>query len=240
MILAAGLGTRLKPLTDTMPKALVNVGGMPLLQRLIEKLRRAGARRIVVNVHHFASQVTDFLRQNDNFGMDVRVSDESDRLLDTGGALRKARPLFLPDMPILIHNVDILSNADLRQLYDKAADGAPAHLLVSRRQTTRRLLFDSNHNLVAWTDTRTGEVRSPYDGHDIRHSTPLAFSGIHIVSPALFPLMDDMGEKFGIIDFYLRICAQVCVRATTLPDLQLLDVGKTDSLAEAEHFLQNL
>ena len=236
MIFAAGLGTRLKPLTDTMPKALVMVGGKPLIEHVVEKLKASGAERIVVNVHHFASQVIDYLQENDNFGVDVRISDESERLLDTGGGIKKARPLFMPDAPILIHNVDILSNVDLVRLYCGHGD-ADATLLVSERKTKRYLLFDDDMRLVGWTNTDTGEVKSPYPGLRVGDCRMLAFSGIHVFSPRLFPLMDDFPDKFGIIDFYLNVCSKAVVKGCVQPGLRLLDVGKLDSLAEAERFL---
>ena len=141
MIFAAGLGTRLRPLTDTMPKALVRVGGEPLLHRVIMNLKAAGFERIVVNVHHFAEQIVDYLKTNDNFGLDIRISDESDALLDTGGGIRKAAPLFDPSSPILIHNVDIFHNVDLAHFYQEAANH-DATLLVSKRETSRYLIFN--------------------------------------------------------------------------------------------------
>ena len=160
MIFAAGLGTRLKPLTDTMPKALVPVAGQPLLWHVAMKLRAAGFERIVVNVHHFASQIVDYLKANGNFGLDIRISDETGGLLETGGGIKKALPLFDPSAPILIHNVDILSNVDLNALYHLACeDGADALLLVSRRKTKRYLLFNDDHVLQGWTNIETGEVR---------------------------------------------------------------------------------
>lgn len=236
MIFAAGLGTRLKPLTDTMPKALVMVGGKPLIEHVVEKLKASGAERIVVNVHHFASQVIDYLQENDNFGVDVRISDESERLLDTGGGIKKARPMFTPDAPILIHNVDILSNVDLDRLYYGHGD-VDATLLVSERKTKRYLLFDDDMRLVGWTNTDTGEVKSPYPGLRVGDCRMLAFSGIHVFSPRLFPLMDDFPDKFGIIDFYLQVCSKAVVKGCVQPSLSLLDVGKLDTLAEAEQFL---
>lgn len=173
MIFAAGLGTRLKPLTDTMPKALVRVGGKPLLERVIIKLRDAGFDHLVVNVHHFAQQIIDYLAENHNFGLDIRISDERDKLLDTGGGLRKAINLFDLRYPILIHNVDILSNVDLAKFY--ALDekvmcpdcGVPhrlvgAQLLVSWRQTQRYLVFNDQMLLVGWVNLATGEVKSPW------------------------------------------------------------------------------
>ena len=161
MIFAAGLGTRLRPLTDTMPKALVRVGGEPLLHRVVMNLKKAGFERIVINVHHFAEQIVDYLKTNDNFGLDIRISDESDALLDTGGGIRKAAPLFDPSSPILIHNVDILHNVDLAKLYDTAADN-DATLLVSRRDTSRYLIFNEEMRLNGWINIKTGEVKPPH------------------------------------------------------------------------------
>lgn len=154
MIFAAGLGTRLKPLTDTMPKALVRVGGQPLLWHVIMKLKAAGYERMVINVHHFADQIIDYLESNGNFGVDIRISDERDGLLETGGGIKKALPLFDPESPILIHNVDILSNLDFNTL----PTDAPL-LVVSPRQTKRYLLFDETLRLQGWTNIETGEVK---------------------------------------------------------------------------------
>lgn len=236
MIFAAGLGTRLKPLTDTMPKALVPVGGKPLIEHVVEKLKVAGAEKMVVNVHHFARQVVDYLQENGNFGVDISISDESAKLLDTGGGLKKAAPLFMPDAPVLIHNVDILSNVDLRWLYENSKD-SDATLLVSERKTKRYLLFNDDMRLVGWTNIETGEVKSPYKDLNVSYCKMYAFSGIHFFSPRLFPLMDDFPDKFGIIDFYLKVCGEAVIKACLKPDLRLLDVGKLDTLAEAERFL---
>lgn len=235
MVFAAGLGTRLKPLTDTMPKAMVSVGGEPLIKRVLQGLSQAGAGRVVVNVHHFASQITGYLAANANFGMDIRISDETDRLLDTGGGLRKAAPLFCQDSPILIHNVDIMSNVSLAGFYAESL-AADATLLVSERQTKRYLLFSDDMRLVGWTNVETGEVRSPYAGLTPQSCRMYAFSGIHVFSPRLFPLMQPFPEKFGIIDFYLNVCAKADIRGCLKPGLRLLDVGKLSSLAEAERF----
>ena len=235
MIFAAGLGTRLRPLTDTMPKALVRVGGEPLLHRVIMNLKKAGFERIVINVHHFAGQIVDYLKTNDNFGLDIRISDESDALLDTGGGIRKAAPLFDPSSPILIHNVDILHNVDLAKLYDTAADN-DATLLVSKRETSRYLIFNEEMRLNGWINIKTGEVKPPHRvvGGSEAH---FAFSGIHVFSPRLFPLMAEWPDKFGIIDFYLDACQKADIRGYLKTDLRLLDVGKLDSLVEAEKFI---
>lgn len=246
MIFAAGLGTRLRPLTDTMPKALVRVGGEPLIKRVLQRLAGAGVGRIVVNVHHFASQITQYLKENNNFGLDIAVSDETQALLDTGGGIKHAAPLFDTSAPILIHNVDILSNVDLRKFYDMATEsetaGKPtdAVLLVSWRKTKRYLLFNDDMRLVGWTNIETGEVKSPYPDIDPKKCRMYAFAGIHVISPRLFPLMNEFPDKFGIIDFYLKACATHCIRGYVKADLKLMDIGKLDTLAQAEQFLKEL
>ena len=238
MIFAAGLGTRLKPLTDTMPKALVRVGGQPLLWHVIMKLKAAGYERIVVNVHHFAQQIIDYLQTNGNFGLDIRISDETDGLLETGGGIKKALPLFDQESPILIHNVDILSNLDLDAL--TMTNAPDALLVVSRRQTKRYLLFDDGLLLDGWTNIETGEVKSPYPALDPTGMRQLAFSGMHVIWPRLFPLFNEMPDRFGIIDFYLKYCHQCAIIGLEQKDLRLLDVGKLDTLEQAESFLKQL
>ena len=238
MIFAAGLGTRLKPLTDTMPKALVRVGGQPLIWHVIMKLKAAGYERIVVNIHHFAQQIIDYLQANDNFGLDIRISDETSGLLETGGGIKKAMPLFDPSEPILIHNVDILSNLDFNSLSMVAPPDAL--LVVSQRNTKRYLLFDDEMILDGWTNIETGEVRSPYPALDPTDLKRLAFSGIHMIWPRLFPLFQDMPERFGIIDFYLKYCHQCAFLGYEKKDLRLMDVGKLDTLDQAESFASSL
>ncbi len=398
MIFAAGLGTRLKPLTDTMPKALVRVGGQPLLWHVIHRLKAVGVERIVVNVHHFADQIIDYLKANDHFGIDIRISDERDMLLETGGGIKKARSLFSPDSPILIHNVDILSNADLAALLSEgqgaggfseglgagcfsegqgaggrvqenttppvgtgralSATTSPqladyclnsqtpklpdsptpqlpdsptpqrstfnvqrSTLLVSPRKSTRHLIFDGGMRLIGWYNETTGEVKSPFSevreafsegqgaGHfsegqgagcrEQENTTPSvgtgralsaatspqpanycpnsqtpklpnshpqklpdsptpklpnsptfnvqrstfnvqSFSGIHVFSPTLFPLMDEWPDRFSIIDFYLKVCDRADIRGVADDHLRLLDVGKLDSLAQAEQLLHSI
>lgn len=245
MIFAAGMGTRLKPLTDTMPKALVRVGEKPLLRHVAEQLKAAGTERVVVNVHHFADQIEDYLQANGNLGLDIRISDERTQLLETGGGIKHARHLFDPLAPILIHNVDILSNVDLQLFYEQAT--ADATLLVSERKTKRYLVFDDEMRLVGWTNIETREIKSPFDHirqmpHDelVRRYHLYAFSGIHVFSPKLFPIMDEWPERFPIIDFYLAACARADIRGHLKKDLKLMDVGKLDTLAEAEVFLKQL
>ena len=240
MIFAAGLGTRLKPLTDTMPKALVPVGGQPLLWHVIMKLKAAGFERIVVNVHHFAQQIIDYLQANRNFGLDIRISDERSRLLETGGGIKKALPLFDQQSPILIHNVDILSNLDLAGDLLSSECPPDALLVVSQRQTKRYLLFDDEQLLDGWTNVETGEVKSPYPGLDPSGLRQLAFSGIHVIWPMVFPLFQEMPERFSIIDFYLKFCHQYAFIGHEQKDLRLMDVGKLDTLDQAEKFISNI
>ncbi len=251
MIFAAGLGTRLKPLTDTMPKALVRVGGEPLIKRVILNLAAAGVDRIVVNVHHFAGQIIDYLKDNDNFGLDIRISDETAGLLETGGGIKKAAPLFDSTAPILIHNVDILSNVDLREFYQIASQSekgkvkseeseCDAVLLVSWRKTKRYLLFNDDMKLVGWTNIETGEVRSPYPELNPKECRMYAFAGIHALSPRLLKMMDQFPDRFGIIDFYLKACATHNIKGYVKDDLKLMDIGKLDTLAQAEEFLGEL
>lgn len=245
LIFAAGLGTRLKPLTDTMPKALVPVCGKTLLQRTIETLKATGIDHMAVNVHHFSDQIINFLKEN-KFGVDIQVSDETDNLLDTGGGLLKARSQFNGIAPILIHNVDIISNADLNGLMAESKDNdAVATLLVSQRETSRYLLFDDDNTLVGWKNLKTGELKGP--AAEIIAKNPeaekqykmFAFSGIHIVKQSIFTLLEEYAAskiqdsalpKFGIIDFYLWACSRAKVKCMLQTDLNLTDVGKLDTL----------
>ncbi|MBO4819982.1 MAG: nucleotidyltransferase family protein [Prevotella sp.] len=238
MIFAAGLGTRLRPLTDHMPKAMVRVGERPLLWHVVMKLKEAGFERMVVNVHHFAEQIEDYLRQNDNFGLDICLSDESDMLLETGGGVRKAIPLFDADSPVLIHNVDILSNIDLAGFYKAGEESrAEACLLVSRRNTKRYLLMDANHRMKGWTNIQTGEVKPSREILENGLVKYFAFSGIHLLKPSLFPLLESWPQRFPIMDFYIQNCGQHYFEGKEKTDLQLIDVGKLDTLEEAEKWM---
>lgn len=233
LIFAAGLGTRLRPLTDTMPKALVPVDGMPLLQRVMEKLVAAGYDDIVINVHHFAGMVRDFVAAHAGFGARVAFSDETDLLRETGGGIRHAEALLIAggsSEPFLVHNVDILSNLDLAWFRTQYRPGDLSTILVSERETKRYFLFDEAGLLVGWTNLATGEVRSPWPGIDPDSCRRLAFAGIHCISPAIFPLMRDWPERFSIVDFYLSVCRTHPVRAAVMPGLEIHDVGKLSEL----------
>ena len=255
MIFAAGLGTRLRPLTDHMPKALVPLAGKTLLQWQIDRLRQAGISDIVVNVHHLPDMIIDAVEQNQGWGCRVQISDERDALLETGGGLRKARTLLEGDEPILVCNVDILSNIDLKALmaaYDPATMGL---LVVSPRETQRYLLFDQDNRLRGWTNKATGEIRpsslvsecseAPSNLSPLAASlSPLAFSGMQILSPRIFDRMDrvvaEKGERFSLIDLYLSICGEEILKAYVPADYRMMDVGKIDQIDEAERFAQSL
>jgi NDP-sugar pyrophosphorylase family protein len=242
MIFAAGLGTRLRPLTDTMPKALVPVCGNPLLYHVITKLKAAGYTELVINVHHFAEQIREYLATHD-FGLPISISDETSELLETGGGIAHAKDLILPTgEPFLIHNVDILSNLDIAWFRSQTRPEALSTLLVSERETSRYLLFDGEMRLVGWTNVATGEVRSPYPDLNPDHYHKLAFSGIHSISPAIFDAFETAGftGRFPIMDFYIRECANYPIYGVCAPGLRLLDVGKVDSLAQAEELLASL
>lgn len=239
MIFAAGLGTRLRPLTDTMPKALVPVGGEPLLSIVAHRLIAAGADSLVVNAHHFAAMIEDYVRQENGFGVHTDVSLEADRLLDTGGGIRHAERFLRGNGHFLVHNVDILSNLSIRDFVSHARPDALATLVVSKRETSRRLLFDDWMRLVGWTDIRTGEVRSPFPDLDPDKCQQRAFAGIHYMSDGIFDVMDALGEPeaFPVIGFYLAAAADYPIYGYEPQDLRILDVGKPESLAAAEEFL---
>ena len=238
MIFAAGLGTRLKPLTDHMPKALVPVAGKPMLEHVIRKLIAAGCDEIVINVHHFADQIIDFVKANNNFGITIHISDETDMLLDTGGGIKKASSFF--NEPFLIHNVDILSNVDLKSLYEyHLTSGNDATLLVSPRKTVRYLLFDEGNQLCGWVNKDTLQTKPEGFVYQPEVQKEYAFSGIHIVSPSLFNYMgENWTGKFPIMDFYLQTCQEAKLGGYVKDDLQLIDIGKPETLAVAEDFIR--
>lgn len=235
MIFAAGTGSRLKPLTDTKPKALIEVGGKPLLQHVIEKLKASGFTYLVINVHHLADQIIDFLQANGNFGIEIHIADERDYLLDTGGGIKNARNLLEGEDPFLVHNVDILSNVDLKEVYESHINSeALATLVVSKRKTSRYLMFDKQNRLSGWKNKETGEIKSYFPDFDPSRYEEYAFSGIHVLSPEIFEWMDEWTGKFPIINFYLSIAAKADLRAYPAEHLQLLDVGKPETLQQAE------
>ena len=255
MIFAAGLGTRLKPLTDNMPKALVPLAGKTLLQWQIEKLKAAGITDIVVNVHHFPDMIIHYLRDNDNFGCRIAVSYERDKLLETGGGFRKAKSLLTgfqspesgcPETPILICNVDILSNIDIPTLLRAYNPKEMGVVVVYPRETQRYLIFDETHRLCGWTNIATGDVRGPIANtqYPIANTQNLAFSGMQVLNPRIFDCMDAVvqakGDKFSLIDLYLSIAEKEILRAFIPENYRMMDVGKINQLADAETFAATL
>ncbi|MBR0024126.1 MAG: nucleotidyltransferase family protein [Muribaculaceae bacterium] len=243
MIFAAGLGTRLRPLTNERPKALVEVGGKTMLERVIMKLAEAGFDDITVNIHHFGEKIIEFLEQNKNFGLNIHISDERDMLLDTGGGILKARPFLDGDEPFLVHNADILTDIDLRAMYHNHIEsGAMATLLVKERQTSRYFVFDDDYRLQGWLNKSTGETR-PSDFIHRKGLHELAFGGIHVISPSIFEPLEEYSQgqaKFSITPFYVDECHTHLINGY-LQDTPYtwLDVGKHETLVQAEQVLRN-
>lgn len=250
LILAAGLGTRLKPVTDYIPKALFPINGKPLLQHIIEKLSigttDGTAPDIVVNTYHHADQIINFIQiTREAWNASITVSDERPNLLDTGGAIKHALPKFKNSKPILIHNVDIISNINIEKFYyDNQQHDAT--LLVSQRKTTRYLIFDSDMLLAGWINLNTGEIKTPYpelqempvtmfdtDNYTTRDKKYqlYAFSGIHIITHPLTETMMKWQDRFSIIDFYLANCKKYKIHAYIQPDLKITDAGKIEDIS---------
>lgn len=240
MVLAAGLGTRLRPLTNNRPKALVEVGGRTLLEITLARLRSFDVREVIINVHHFADKITDYLAANHNFGMEIAISRE-DVLLDTGGGLKKAAYFFLQNAasseePFILHNVDVISTIDLALMVRFHVEHrALATLAVQDRSTSRRLLFDDDLQLCG---RQTGPDAKP---ELVRHSPqlrPLAFSGIHVISPRLYPLMTEEGV-FSIIAPYLRLAGRgEKILAFRSDGYQWRDLGRLDDVMRADQDAQ--
>ena len=240
LILAAGLGTRLGDLTSDRPKALVEVCGRTMLEHQLQHLSAAGFDSFVINIHHFAPKVRAFLEEHKNFGLDIRLSDESDQLLDTGGGIRKAMRLFDNEQPVLVHNVDIFSSVDLKALYNGHIEsGADSTLLVAQRSTSRYLYFDTDGLLHGWSNEKTGQVCSPYPDFDKSHFTPCAFQGIHVVSRILLPLLDEVPEpRFSITDFYVDNAARLRLRSVLSDPGNWVDAGKPETLERASQIIR--
>lgn len=231
MIFAAGLGTRLKPFTENHPKALAMVNNKTLLQRNIEYLKGAGIKEFVINVHHFADQIIEFLHLNNNFGCQIHISDETDLLLETGGGLKKASPLLVDNDPFLVMNVDILTNLKVKKMIDYHKKFHPlATLAVTSRSTSRYFLFNKKNELCGWKNLKTNEERLVRPEKNL---IPKAFSGIHIIEPAIFQMMNKEG-KFSIVDVYLELCSGNKIVAYDHSEDILIDVGKPDSISQAE------
>lgn len=233
---AAGLGTRLLPLTEHRPKALVEVGGVPLLKIAIDNLVRQGVTRIVVNVHHFADRVIDYLQSHD-WGVEVLVSNEKDKLLDTGGGLKKAAPLFHRDEPILIHNVDILSRINFHDLVElHQQEGNFVTLAVSVRDTSRFLLFADNGLLVGWNNRSTGETK--WVDELVAKNRALAFSGIAVLDPGVLEVLPPCEIPYPIVPAYLNIAKEHRISYFIHSSSDWMDVGTPQSLKKAQSWFR--
>jgi NDP-sugar pyrophosphorylase family protein len=241
MILAAGLGTRLRPLTDDRPKALVEVAGYTLLEITLRRLQQFGIRELIVNVHHFADMVVDYLKKNNNFGMRIEISRE-EVLLDTGGGLKKAAWFFSEnssdsDEPFILHNVDVLSTIDLaRMLQFHRQNQALATLAVQKRETSRYLLFDEQSQLCG---RRAGQKQPPQIVRPSRQSQALAFSGVHVISPRVLKSMTEDGV-FSLIASYLRLAGEdEKILAFRADEYYWRDLGQPESLTQASHDVEH-
>ncbi len=231
MILAAGLGTRLRPLTNDRPKAMVRIQGIPLLEIVIRRLQFFGIREFIINTHHFADQITGFLKEKENFGATIHISYEAKEPLETGGALKKAKAFFADGDPFLLCNTDILTTLDFYAFFQyHKKNKAMATLATRQRATSRYLIFDEKNTLSGWTNIKTGELKMarPVAGKfQLR-----AFSGLHVIDPALFQYFGKE-HRFSIIDTYLAAAERSIIKCYPDDDSIWLDVGKTPAIEAA-------
>lgn len=231
LIFAAGLGSRLKEETLNKPKALVEVGGIPLLQHAIEKLKKEEVEEVVVNVHHFSKVIIDFIT-NHNFGIPVKISDETGNLLDTGGGLKKAAPLLQGKEPVLLYNVDILSNLNIKKVINYHCESrALATLVVRNRVTYRYFRFNADRRLVGWVNRKNGQKKISIPT-DFDNATDMAFSGIHIINTAMFKYLPHK-KRFSITDWYLEMANKHLIKGYFDDSEFWMDVGRPKQLAEA-------
>lgn len=230
MLFAAGLGTRLKPFTDHHPKALAEVSGKTLLEHNIRYLQRFGIYEVIVNVHHFAQQIEDILFDNDGFGSDVRISDERDAVLETGGGLKLASWYFENEAAFVLMNVDVLTSLDLdKMIVAHQASEAIATLAVMKRDSSRQFLFDEHMDLCGWANNKTGEQRI---SREVTWMQPFAFSGVHILGPQVLNNCPFEG-KFSIVDLYLHLAKTSVIRGYDHTGNIFIDVGKPETLEQA-------
>jgi len=235
-LLSAGLGTRLKPLTDTIPKALVQINGVTLLEHIIKRLISFGFDSIIINVHHFGDQVINFLKEKNNFGVEIKISDERNQLLDTGGGLKKVSSFFNDNKPFLIHNVDILSDLNLSELYHyHLKSNSIATLAVQNRKSSRYFLFDEDKNLCGWKNEKTLETKIARQ--QIGSLTQFAFSGIQIINPKIFQFMPEK-NIFSLVDLYLSIASKEQISYFDHTGSLFIDLGKKENLLEAEKIIK--
>ena len=238
MILAAGLGTRLKPLTDSTPKALVKINDHTLLELQINKLKSEGFDQIIVNVHHFGDVIKEYLKQNNFFNCSIEISDESEKLLDTGGGLKKASHFFPDGKPFLVYNVDILSNINLKKLMDfHLASKGIATLAIQDRESSRKFLFDKNKILYGWMNYKTGEKIITRDERS--EFFAYSFSGVQIVDPKIFEYFPDK-NVFSLIELYLIAAKKEKIFGYVHSEDEWIDFGKMENLSEAEKIFDKI
>jgi N-acetyl-alpha-D-muramate 1-phosphate uridylyltransferase len=236
MIFAAGLGTRLQPLTNNIPKALVEVGGKLMIERVIHNLKLAGVNEIIINLHHFPDQIKSFLQSKNHFGVRMEFSGEEDHLLETGGGLKKAGWFFDDAQPFFVHNVDVLTNVDLKKMMLFHLAKKPlATLFIEPRNSSRYLRFDETGQLCGWTNKKTGEQITI---STVQHYTELAFNGVHIIDPKALNLIGLKG-KFSIIPAYLALAKKNRILGFRDQSAFFIDIGKPENLAQAETLLQS-
>ena len=237
MIYAAGLGTRLQPETDLKPKALIEIAGIPMLGRLIERLKAFSINQVIINTHHFREQVEEYINRNNSFGIEIARSEEHDELLETGGGLAKARWFLDGRDPFLIHNVDVLSDIDLRDMLRYHMQEKPmVSLAVRNRVSSRYLLFDEKMALKGWMNIKTGETILA-ESHDMPLNK-LAFSGIHIVNPDIFRYLTEV-KRYRIIDKYLTISGKEHIAGYQHDNGYWIDMGTREGVRDAERRLSN-
>ncbi len=238
MILAAGLGTRLKPVTDTVPKALVNINNYTLLELQIRKLKSAGIHQIIINIHHHAKMIKDYLDKNSNFGCDIELSDESEKLLETGGGLKKAEWYFADSEPFIVHNVDVLTNINIGDMFNfHQNSGALVALAVMERKSSRYFIFDEDDTLVGWKNEKIGEtkfVRKPLGRIKL-----LAFSGVQVIHPKIFEYFPPK-DFFSLIDLYLSAAISEKIIPFEHSEGTFWDLGKMENLLKVEKIFEDI
>lgn len=234
MILAAGLGTRLRPLTESIPKALVPIHGKPILEIIIRQLVKYGFTDVIINVHHHYNQVIEFLHAQNNFGINIQISDERNQILDTGGGIKKASWFLKGKEPFLVHNVDVVSNIDLNSMYDFHVQNNPlATLAVKEKGSARSLLFDASYRLCGWENTDTGKSRiiHPVPEEEMVH---IGFCGVHVIDPIIFDHMND-SEIFSIITTYMKMADRYPIYGYSVEENLWMDIGSFEKLELAQN-----
>jgi len=238
IILAAGLGTRLRPITEKIPKALIEVNGTPMIERVLLKLKSHGVADVIINLHHYPEMIKIFLESKNNFGLNISYSDETDQVLETGGGLLRASWFFNDGEPFFVHNVDVISNVDLTEMWEfHKKHNSLATLFVQNRNSSRYLLFNEDHLLKGWANIKTGEtIKVDGSGQGL---TKLAFNGIHIIDPKIFTLIKKTGV-FSIIGPYLELAGKYPIRGFSSVSAKYIDIGKPESLLDAEELVRQM